>query len=177
MGVPISLRHGNPLQSENLHGQAQRQDRSHQRRHQRYRCEDCQTLSIRRRDGGRYRLQRALGGSRQGGAARIEVLVWDAGNVVATKDLVDQVKAKHGRIDVLFVNAGIAKFAPIAQVDEAFYDSPYGIHACYCGMEPIGPSKPLRTTGAHRRVVRCKFTAKPEKIESSIDLPDEVIHG
>jgi NAD(P)-dependent dehydrogenase (short-subunit alcohol dehydrogenase family) len=45
----------------------------------------------------------------------IEVLVSDAGNVAATKVLVDQVEAKHGRIDVLFVNAGIAKFAPIAQ--------------------------------------------------------------
>jgi Enoyl-(Acyl carrier protein) reductase len=41
---------------------------------------------------------------------------------------VDQVKAKHGRIDVLFVNAGIAKFAPIAQVDEAFYDSQFNIN-------------------------------------------------
>ena len=58
----------------------------------------------------------------------IEVLVSDAGNVAATKALVDQVKAKHGRIDVLFVNAGIAKFAPIAQVDEAFYDSQFNIN-------------------------------------------------
>src|ERR1700735_1489962 len=33
----------------------------------------------------------------------IEVLVSDAGNVAATQALVDQVKATHGRIDVLFV--------------------------------------------------------------------------
>ena len=58
----------------------------------------------------------------------IEVLVSDAGDVAATKVLVDQVIAKHGRIDVLFVNAGIAKFAPIAQVDEAFYDSQFNIN-------------------------------------------------
>jgi NAD(P)-dependent dehydrogenase (short-subunit alcohol dehydrogenase family) len=58
----------------------------------------------------------------------IEVLVSDAGNVAATKALVDQVEAKHGRIDVLFVNAGIAKFAPIAQVAEAFYDSQFNIN-------------------------------------------------
>ena len=58
----------------------------------------------------------------------IEVLVSDAGNVVATKALVDQVKAKHNRIDVLFVNAGIAKLAPIEQVDEAFYDSQFNIN-------------------------------------------------
>jgi NAD(P)-dependent dehydrogenase (short-subunit alcohol dehydrogenase family) len=58
----------------------------------------------------------------------IEVLLSDAGNVAATKTLVDQVQAKHGRIDVLFVNAGIAKFMPIAQVDEAFYDSQFNIN-------------------------------------------------
>ena len=58
----------------------------------------------------------------------IEVLVSDAGNVSATKALVDQVTTKHGRIDVLFVNAGIAKLAPIAQVDEAFYDSHFNVN-------------------------------------------------
>src|ERR1700749_4094515 len=58
----------------------------------------------------------------------IEVLVSDAGSVAATKALVDQVKTKHGRIDVLFVNAGIAKFAPIAQIDEAFFDNQFDIN-------------------------------------------------
>jgi NAD(P)-dependent dehydrogenase (short-subunit alcohol dehydrogenase family) len=58
----------------------------------------------------------------------IEVLVSDASDVAATKTLVDQVKAKHGRIDVLFVNAGIAKFTPIAQVDEAFYDAQFNLN-------------------------------------------------
>src|SRR6202047_816958 len=58
----------------------------------------------------------------------IEVLVSDASNVSATKVLIDLVKTKHGRIDVLFVNAGIAKFAPIAQVDEAFYDSQFNVN-------------------------------------------------
>jgi NAD(P)-dependent dehydrogenase (short-subunit alcohol dehydrogenase family) len=58
----------------------------------------------------------------------IEVLVSNAGDVAATKALVDHVKAKHGRIDVLFVNAGIAKFAPIAQIDESFYDNQFNIN-------------------------------------------------
>ena len=34
----------------------------------------------------------------------IEALVSDASNVAATKVLVDLVKTKHGRIDILFVN-------------------------------------------------------------------------
>jgi NAD(P)-dependent dehydrogenase (short-subunit alcohol dehydrogenase family) len=60
--------------------------------------------------------------------AGIEVLLSDAGSVAATKILVDQVKAKHGRIDVLFVNAGIARFAPLAAIDEEFYDSQFNIN-------------------------------------------------
>jgi NAD(P)-dependent dehydrogenase (short-subunit alcohol dehydrogenase family) len=60
--------------------------------------------------------------------AGIEVLLSDAGSVAATKILVDQVKAKHGRIDVLFVNAGIARLAPIADVDEEFYDSQFNVN-------------------------------------------------
>lgn len=58
----------------------------------------------------------------------IELLVSDAGNVAATKTLVDHVKDKHGCIDVLFVNAGIAKFAPLEQVDEAFFDSQFNVN-------------------------------------------------
>jgi NAD(P)-dependent dehydrogenase (short-subunit alcohol dehydrogenase family) len=58
----------------------------------------------------------------------IEVLVSNAGDIAATKTLVDQVKAKHGRIDVLFVNAGIAKFAPIEHIDEAFFDNQFDVN-------------------------------------------------
>jgi NAD(P)-dependent dehydrogenase (short-subunit alcohol dehydrogenase family) len=58
----------------------------------------------------------------------IEILVSNAADIAATKALVDQVTAKHGRIDVLFVNAGIAKFAPVGQIDEAFYDSQFDIN-------------------------------------------------
>lgn len=58
----------------------------------------------------------------------IEAIVSDAGDAAATKALVEQVKARHGRIDVLFVNAGIAKFAPIEAVDEAFFDSQFDVN-------------------------------------------------
>jgi NAD(P)-dependent dehydrogenase (short-subunit alcohol dehydrogenase family) len=58
----------------------------------------------------------------------IEALVSDAGDIAATQALVDAVKARHGRIDVLFVNAGIAKFAPIDRIEEAFFDSQFDIN-------------------------------------------------
>jgi NAD(P)-dependent dehydrogenase (short-subunit alcohol dehydrogenase family) len=58
----------------------------------------------------------------------VEALISDAGDPAAAKALVDQVVAKHGRIDVLFVNAGIAHFRPFDQIDEAFYDRQFDIN-------------------------------------------------
>jgi NAD(P)-dependent dehydrogenase (short-subunit alcohol dehydrogenase family) len=58
----------------------------------------------------------------------VEALVSDAADIAATKALVDQVKARHGRIDVLFVNAGFATFAPIDQIDEAFFDRQFDLN-------------------------------------------------
>jgi NAD(P)-dependent dehydrogenase (short-subunit alcohol dehydrogenase family) len=55
-------------------------------------------------------------------------LVSDAGDVAATKALVDQVVARHGRIDVLVVNAGVAGFTPLAEIDEAFFDRQFGVN-------------------------------------------------
>jgi NAD(P)-dependent dehydrogenase (short-subunit alcohol dehydrogenase family) len=53
-----------------------------------------------------------------------------AGDVSRAADraaLIGAVRARHGRIDVLFVNAGIAEFVPIDQVDEAHYDRVFDI--------------------------------------------------
>ncbi len=58
----------------------------------------------------------------------IEVVASDQGDTGAAKALVDQVKARHGRIDVLFVNAGIARFAPLEAVDEAFFDAQFNVN-------------------------------------------------
>ena len=58
----------------------------------------------------------------------IEVMASDAGDVAATQSLIEAVKDKHGRIDVLFVNAGIAGFAPIESTDEATFDRHFDIN-------------------------------------------------
>jgi NAD(P)-dependent dehydrogenase (short-subunit alcohol dehydrogenase family) len=58
----------------------------------------------------------------------VEVLVSDACDPAAAKILVDWVREKHGRIDVLFVNAGIARMAPIAAVDETLFDKLFDVN-------------------------------------------------
>jgi NAD(P)-dependent dehydrogenase (short-subunit alcohol dehydrogenase family) len=58
----------------------------------------------------------------------IEVVVSDAGKVSDVRALVQAVKDRHGRIDVLFANAGVADFKPIAEVDEAEFDRYFDIN-------------------------------------------------
>jgi NAD(P)-dependent dehydrogenase (short-subunit alcohol dehydrogenase family) len=43
--------------------------------------------------------------------------------------LYSKVREKFGRIDILFVNAGIAKFVPVEQVTDEFFDTIFDINA------------------------------------------------
>ena len=58
----------------------------------------------------------------------IEVVASDASDPAAAKALVEGVKARHGRLDVLFANAGVARMAPIPMVDEAFFDFTFNVN-------------------------------------------------
>lgn len=53
----------------------------------------------------------------------VEWAACDQGDPIASKALVEQITKQHGRIDVLFVNAGIAEFAPLEAADEAHFDA------------------------------------------------------
>jgi NAD(P)-dependent dehydrogenase (short-subunit alcohol dehydrogenase family) len=46
----------------------------------------------------------------------------DVSNLSDLDTLFQTVKERFGKIDILFVNAGIAKFAPVDQTEEALYD-------------------------------------------------------
>ncbi|MCW6509986.1 SDR family oxidoreductase [Lichenifustis flavocetrariae] len=71
----------------------------------------------------------------------IEVVASEAGDTMAAKALIESVVAKHGRIDVLFVNAGIGRFAPIEAVDETFFDAIFDINVrgAYFVMKHAAP--------------------------------------
>ncbi|HEY3799207.1 MAG TPA: SDR family oxidoreductase [Caulobacteraceae bacterium] len=58
----------------------------------------------------------------------VEALASDATDLSAIQTLVADVAARHGRIDVLVVSAGTAAFAPLADVDEAFFDAQFDLN-------------------------------------------------
>jgi len=58
----------------------------------------------------------------------IDVVVSNQADIGAIRTLVEQVKAKHGRIDVLFVNAGVGTLTPLDSVDEQAFDKVFGIN-------------------------------------------------
>jgi NAD(P)-dependent dehydrogenase (short-subunit alcohol dehydrogenase family) len=58
----------------------------------------------------------------------LDALASDAGDPQAAESLVDHVVGKHGRIDILFVNAGIARVAPIEATDHALFDAVFNVN-------------------------------------------------
>jgi NAD(P)-dependent dehydrogenase (short-subunit alcohol dehydrogenase family) len=58
----------------------------------------------------------------------VKGIVADVKSISAIEDLVEQVKAEFGKVDVLFVNAGIFQPAPIRQISEEMFDHQMGIN-------------------------------------------------
>ncbi len=81
----------------------------------------------------------------------------DVADVAELDSLFDQVKARFGGIDVLFVNAGIARFAPLPEVTEADFEAVLDVNlkGAYFTIQkalPLlkdGASVILNTTAAH----------------------------
>ncbi|AXG70385.1 3-oxoacyl-[acyl-carrier-protein] reductase FabG [Kordia sp. SMS9] len=55
-------------------------------------------------------------------------IVADVTSLEAIDNLVAEVKATHGNVDVLFVNAGIFAPAPVGQITEEMFDHQFGIN-------------------------------------------------
>jgi NAD(P)-dependent dehydrogenase (short-subunit alcohol dehydrogenase family) len=50
---------------------------------------------------------------------------WDVANLADLDRLYATVKEKHGRLDVLFANAGGREFAPLGQITEGHFDKTF----------------------------------------------------
>ncbi|MCM5663459.1 SDR family oxidoreductase [Galbibacter mesophilus] len=54
-------------------------------------------------------------------------VVADSSSISDLKKLAETVKSKTGKVDVLFVNAGYGKFAPIPEIDEEHYSQQFDV--------------------------------------------------
>ncbi|TPV92408.1 MAG: SDR family oxidoreductase [Myxococcales bacterium FL481] len=63
-----------------------------------------------------------LAAARQQLGERADVIASDAAREEDINELIETVRAKHGRIDVLFLNAGIATFAPMVDAPVDAFD-------------------------------------------------------
>jgi len=55
-------------------------------------------------------------------------VVSDTSKLSDIEALINTVKSKYGRIDILFANAGVAQFAPLGEVTEASFDLQFNIN-------------------------------------------------
>lgn len=52
----------------------------------------------------------------------------DTSKLPEISKLIETVKAKYGRIDILFANAGVAQFQPVGEISESFFDDHFNIN-------------------------------------------------
>ena len=61
-------------------------------------------------------------------SGEFKAVLADQGKTEDNKKLIDEAVAAYGKIDVLFVNAGVAYFVPADQIDEDHFDSQFNIN-------------------------------------------------
>jgi len=61
-------------------------------------------------------------------SGRAEVIASDASDPAAISALFEQVQARYGKLDVLFLNAGIARFAPISDASVDEFDAIFNVN-------------------------------------------------
>lgn len=70
----------------------------------------------------------------------------DIGSVAQTERAIAQVKQELEMVDILFVNAGIGGFSPLAEITEAFWDSVHNVNLRGC-VFALQKSLPLMQEG------------------------------
>ncbi len=65
----------------------------------------------------------------------------DAGSAAAAKELASTLSAQHIKLDAVFLNAGVAKFAPLADVDDALWDLTFNtnVKGPYFQVQALAP--------------------------------------
>ena len=58
----------------------------------------------------------------------VEAIASNVADVTAIRALVEHVSDRYGRIDVLFINAGVARLVPSEAVDEACFDDTFNVN-------------------------------------------------
>ena len=65
----------------------------------------------------------------------------DIGDIASTDEVVRQVRERHGRVDVLFVNAGVGGFAPVDAVTPELWDQVHDVNlkGCFFAAQKVLP--------------------------------------
>jgi NAD(P)-dependent dehydrogenase (short-subunit alcohol dehydrogenase family) len=83
--------------------------------------EGAQVIATGRNAGGVASAQKELGKDAL-------VVSSDTSSLKSISNLIEQIRQKFGRIDVVFANAGVARFQPFGQVEESFFDEQFNIN-------------------------------------------------
>ncbi len=69
-----------------------------------------------------------LEAAKKGLSSKAIVLSADAASIADSEKVAAEIQQRFGKLDIAFLNAGIAEFAPVADSAEAFYDKMFNIN-------------------------------------------------
>jgi NAD(P)-dependent dehydrogenase (short-subunit alcohol dehydrogenase family) len=91
----------------------------------------------------------------------------DVSSLADLDSLFSQIKREKGKLDIVFANAGVAKYAPFGEITEELYDSTFDINVFtvqkalpLCRMAL--PSSSMHPSSAAKGCRRTAFTARPK---------------
>ncbi|MDR3065542.1 MAG: SDR family NAD(P)-dependent oxidoreductase, partial [Comamonas sp.] len=82
----------------------------------------------------------------------------DASDIADAKLLAESLIARGLRLDAVFINAGVAKLVPFAEVDEMLWNRGCA-EFCVNGQSTAGASRPVRKHNEHQETRRTRRTA------------------
>ena len=99
-----------------------------------------------------------------------DVIAADTGDLGAVEQLFTTIKERYKKIDALFVNAGIAKFAPLEQSTPELFDEQFRVNVRGAYFT-IQHAVPLISDGGAILLTASMVTAIARRCQASTPLP------
>jgi NAD(P)-dependent dehydrogenase (short-subunit alcohol dehydrogenase family) len=108
--------------------------------------------------------------------ASVTAVQGDVGNLIDLDRLYTQIEKAHGRLDIVFGNAGAAEFAPLGQVSEALFDRLFdgNVKGLFFSVQKVLPLMPDESTivlmssvvGSKGLAANCVYAATKAAVRS-----------
>jgi NAD(P)-dependent dehydrogenase (short-subunit alcohol dehydrogenase family) len=92
----------------------------------------------------------------------------DASNIVDLNRVFDQIRSEQGRIDIVVINAGISKYAPLEDISEDHFDRTFGLNVRSLVFAVQGATDQMQPGGTIVLIGSIAATSVPKDMASTV---------